>query len=378
MADEKYETLEDLYDNEEENFHTETPIEVDDNGVVKLGEKQNKNPISVPIDDDDEENEDEWTDDDDEHNHNGDEENENDENEELEQNDIITSLLKMRGIENPDEIQYLNDNDEIERVKFSDLPLEDQLNILKGTPDYNDDEIQTINFLRENDISFEDAVKYYQRKAVEEYIASNTEQQYSIDDFSNDELFIADLREKFPEMTQEELTEALELEQSNPSLFEKKMSRLRQEYKSLEDAALEEAKAAEESQRENEYNQFKSSILNAANNIENIGGIDLELQDKEEIASFILARDPNNQTKLSKALADPENVFKVAWFLSKGPEAFDMLHNYYENELKKKSRQVSQPSSQSKNVKPEKKSSLSIKGGDKSGKKYFTLDDLDH
>jgi hypothetical protein len=60
-------------------------------------------------------------------------------------------------------------------------------------------------------------------QAVNDYYQNNNgnypQQQYSVDDYTDDELFLYDMQARMPDMTDEELTEALENAKANESVF---------------------------------------------------------------------------------------------------------------------------------------------------------------
>jgi hypothetical protein len=56
-----------------------------------------------------------------------------------------------------------------------------------------------------------------------------------VDSISDDELFMGDLKLRTPDITDEELLNALDAAKANPELFEKQIQGLRTEYKGLED-----------------------------------------------------------------------------------------------------------------------------------------------
>ena len=74
------------------------------------------------------------------------------------EDDIITTLLKDKGI-NPDAIKFENEAGEIEEKSFNELSREEQLQILnydESNDDYGlaEDEVSLINELRENNLHF--------------------------------------------------------------------------------------------------------------------------------------------------------------------------------------------------------------------------------
>ena len=51
-----------------------------------------------------------------------------------------------------------------------------------------------------------------------------------VSDLSNDELFVLDLINRFPDLSEEEIEIELSKEQNNPDLFNKKVIKLRESY----------------------------------------------------------------------------------------------------------------------------------------------------
>ena len=94
--------------------------------------------------------------------------NDKDEHQEEEDEDVITALLKEQNITDRNKIQYEDENGQIQELPFDSLPLEDQLNILKGTredthndsDDLDEDEIQLINYLRNNNLTAQKYTNY--------------------------------------------------------------------------------------------------------------------------------------------------------------------------------------------------------------------------
>ena len=155
---------------------------------------------------------------------------------EEEDNDIVVTLLKSKGI-NPDAVKFQSDDGSIEEKPFSELSKEEQLQIL-GFDDsednygLEDDEIALINQLRENNLSVKDYNDYIARQAIQYYIdnASNNDQMYTVNDFSDEELYLMDLGSRLG-LSEEEALSELETAKSNPDLFQKKVQSIREEYK---------------------------------------------------------------------------------------------------------------------------------------------------
>jgi hypothetical protein len=251
--------------------------------------------------------------------------------------DVIKLLLRNKGIEDPSAILF-EEEDGTETTKdFYSLTKQEQLELLESSDaDINygleDNEIETVNFLRENDITLQELLDYTKQQAIEEFQNAQAG-PFEIDNYTDEELFVLDLKAKFDDFTNEELEIELTKALENPELFKKKTDRIRSEYKTLEEQNRTAETEAAKTAREEAFTKITNSLVNVANQTEDMFGIDLEDQDKEDIIHSIVDRDINGVTPLVKALDDPTNLFKAAWFVTKGEEAFNLLHNYYRKEI---------------------------------------------
>lgn len=253
------------------------------------------------------------------------------------ENDLVAALLLSKGISNPREIKF-EEEDGTESIKdFYSLTKEEQLDLL-GTNDLDDNygleeaEIDAVNFLRENNATLEEVIEYYQQLAIENYknsLAATTD----VASFTDEELYVNDLKNRYEDLTDEELEVELAKAIETPDLFKKKVDKLRAEYQRIEEENRNAQTTAATASQDEAYTQITNSLIDVANEIDDMFGIDLELQDKEDIISSITDRDLNGVTPLVKALDNPTNLFKAAWFVNKGEEAFNLLHNYYRKEI---------------------------------------------
>jgi len=250
--------------------------------------------------------------------------------------DLVTSLLKSKGISNPKEIKFEEDGTESIKDFFS-LTREEQLELL-GTNDLDDNygleenEIDAINYLRENNATLQEVIEYYQQQAIENY-KNSIENTFDIDTYTDEELYVIDLKTKYEDFSNEELDLELAKALETPDLFKKKVDKLRVEYKRLEEDSRTASTAAATASQEETYTKITNSLIDVANSIDDMYGIDLELTDKEDIITSITDRDLNGVTPLVKSLENPTNLFKAAWFINKGEEAFNILHTYYRKEI---------------------------------------------
>ena len=145
--------------------------------------------------------------------------------------DVFSEFLKSRGLRDGKTLLYQDEEGNEQEVDFSSLDRDEQLNILNelAKPDLSDDEVKTIEYLRNNNATIQDVIEYYSQKAVQDYINQNgpVNKAYSVDDYSDEELYIADLKSKFEGMTEEEIQADLDLAKSNEDLFKKKVETIR-------------------------------------------------------------------------------------------------------------------------------------------------------
>lgn len=267
--------------------------------------------------------------------------------------DLVGSLLKEYGIEDGKTILYQNEDESTEEVDFSTLSKEEQLSVLKEliSPGLTEDEINTINYLRKNNATMQDVAEYYKKKGVEEYISQNgeIEKHYSIDDYTEDELYLADLKERYPDMTDEELQTELETAKSNEDLFKKKVDIIKTQYKAREDKQAEDERLQEEQQ----YESFKNLLQEKLDNFKEVSldykdqesdALLIENSDKEKIFSYILNKDEDGLSQFFKDLNDPNVLIELAWYRLFGKDAISGISQYWKDQLKETRKVEKNPS----------------------------------
>lgn len=264
------------------------------------------------------------------------------------EDDLITSMLKAKGI-NPEAIKFQKEDGEIEEIPFSELSREEQLDLLN----YNDsdegyglepEEISLINELRTNNLSVEDYLEAHRRQAIQDYLEGLEDTpEYQVDGMSDDELFLADLKANVPELTDEEALEQLNLEKQNEALFNKKMSGMRATYQQREQAMAEQQQAELEAQQQEAFEAFEATIIEAIQDNETIdlgeSSLTMSEDDMNEIASFILDSDAAGVRYIAKALQDPQMLVQMSWFALKGQEAIRQITEYYKHQISEVSKE---------------------------------------
>ena len=255
--------------------------------------------------------------------------------------DVLTSYLKSRGIADPTKIKFETDEGEEEEKDWNSLSKEEQLTMLQelSASDYTDYEREVVDYLRRNNTDLQGVINYFSQKAVEDYLAANPDKvkqkEYKIDDYTDDELYISDMKLKYPDFTDEELNERLESAKVNEELFKKEVDALRAYYKEQEEN---DAKEAEE-QAKQEYENLQNSLLTAASRFtevkfdiedaEDPGGFEIEDSDRQRALAYLLAVDKDGQSQFDKDLSDPNALFELAYLRTSARDLLNGTSQYY-------------------------------------------------
>ena len=299
---------------------------------------------------------------------------------------VVTELLKRQGIEDPNQISFEKEDGSIEKLKWDDLSLEEQLNILNQKPENDDlppvndeigEDIQSLaKELKDNNMSVDDFINYIKDQSIQGYQAS-LQPHYEVDNITDDDLFKIDLKNRIPDITPEQLETALEQAKSNDELYNKQVNGIREEYKQFEEEQNAQNEAITVEEQQQQYNEFANAITQTIDSLDNVNGIDIELEDEDkyELAQFILGQDAAGVSNFGKALNDPETFVKVAWFALKGADAIDSITDYFKNQITKVRESSYQKGLEDAGSKKNKPRVVTTKTQEQ--KKYISIDDLD-
>lgn len=261
--------------------------------------------------------------------------------------DTLSIFLKSKGIEDINKINFEDEEGNIEEKSWFDLSQEDQLGILNNTQEENEDdlddaEIDLINAIRQAKMTPQEYINY----AIQQGI-NNAQQQiqqpvYEIDNYSDDELYVADLMSKLPEdITDEEIQQLLDKAKENEDLYKKQVDGLRNQYKALEENQKAQKQAEEQSLRQEQFNQYAEVIGNSINSFTQYGDLEVNMtpQDKDELYEFILGQDGAGVNHFYKALNNPDTLVKAAWMTLYGDDIINSISDYYKKQIQQVSRQ---------------------------------------
>lgn len=254
--------------------------------------------------------------------------------------DYISRLLESRGIDR-NRVQILDEEGNPTEVSFDSLSEQDKFDILNYQDDPvlpEDHEIQMINFLRQNNMTLQDFAEWQRQEAIQEYL-SQQQTVSDTDSYSDEEIVAYDYIKRFGDsMSDEEIDAEIERLKADPEAFAKRVSLLRNAFKAEEEAQakLYQDEAAAK-QAENEK-MFVNTYHQAMAGIDSIQNTELDDSDRDELLRFVLEKDQANRTGLSKAMDNPENVLKMAWYLLHGEERVDAMIDYFQKEISKRSK----------------------------------------
>lgn len=297
--------------------------------------------------------------------------------------DFVASLLRSRGIEDKSRIKFETEDGNIEEADWDQLSNEDKLNIINSSNEsiedgLDDSEKRLLSAIRNSGMTPAEYLQYVEQQGVNRYIQNNQENtyQYTVDQYDDDELFVADFISRMGDVTDEEAQEALERAKSNETLFAKQIQAIRNEYKQIEEENIRQAQIEQEQQQSVMFDQFASSVENEINQFNEIQGYDLNMdqQDMQDLYDFITGTDAAGNNYLAKALSDPRILVETAWFTLYGRQMLDDVTNYFQKEITQVRKQSYEKGL--KDAKLGNKSSVVYKQKNKTSEEYADLDDF--
>lgn len=254
--------------------------------------------------------------------------------------DFISMLLESKGIDRS-KIQIVDEEGNPTEVSFDSLSNQDKFDILNYQDDPvlpADHEIQTLNFLRQNNMTLQDFAEWQRQEAIQEYLAQQA-QTSDIDSYSDEEIVAYDYIKRFGEsMSDEEIDAEIERLKADPEAFAKRVSLLRNAFKAEEEAQAKLYQDEEAAKHAENEKMFVDTYHQAMAGIDSIQNTELDDNDRDELLRFVLEKDQANRTGLSKAMDNPENVLKMAWYLLHGEERVDAMIDYFQKEISKRSK----------------------------------------
>lgn len=187
-------------------------------------------------------------------------------------------------------------------------------------------------------MSLQDFAEWQRQQAIAEYTA-NQSVVSDIDSYSDEEVVAYDFIKRFGDsMSDEEIDSEIERLKADPEAFAKRVELLRNAFKAEEEAQAKLYQDEEAAKYAENEQMFINTYTQTLASIDSIQNTELDNQDRDELLRFVLEKDQANRTGLSKAMDNPENVLKMAWYLLHGEERVDAMIDYFQKEISKRSK----------------------------------------
>ena len=253
--------------------------------------------------------------------------------------EFISQLLRQRGIEDRSSIKFETEEGEIEEKNWDLLTDEERFNILQSSvdtsADLDDEEIMLLNTIRSNNLTPSEYIRSVQNASIQQYVQNNDKPKYSVDEYSDEELYVMDLINRTEDLTEEEALEALERAKQNETLFQKQINATRNEYRKAEQDSIQYTQMQQQEAAKERFNQFANTVKDSIYNFKEFAGYDLNMEDDDmdELYNFITGFDNAGNSWFGKALNDPNTLVKMAWFALNGEKMIQDITDYYNKEI---------------------------------------------
>ena len=253
--------------------------------------------------------------------------------------DLPKDVLSLQGITDLNKIKFEDETGSIIERSWDSLSREEQLNILTNQQEtqpedeygLSDEEIELLNNIRSSGKSIEEYMQELYQPVVEK--------SYKIDELSDEDVYALNLLDKIGQdnITDEEITEAIENAKRNEIVFKKTVEGLRKEYQKLQEDEEAQLLNAQEAQQQADYEKFATSIMNEIQSLNSFAGQDLELskEDTEKLGNFMLNLDNNGMSELGKSLQNPTTLTEIAFWIANKNEIIEELTKQMQDNYKR-------------------------------------------
>lgn len=273
-----------------------------------------------------------------------------------EDNFTAEALNRIAGIQDMNAIPFIDEAGNYYTRSWDDLDRESKFNILTSAntnpeTDLDDSEINLINQIRNSGLDPDTYLHHFVQGGIDNYLNNN--QTHDVDSWTDDEVFAIDMLDRIggENITDEEITEAVNKAKENPDLYQKQVNAIRNQYKQKEQEFEYQKQQKELAQQQEQYQEYENSILNEIDIFNSTSGlgIDLDPQDKDSLASYILEQDQYGQSDFAKDLANPKTRVQSAFWALYGPRIAQEAQQQYLEAYKQgyaKAREEFQPTKQ--------------------------------
>ena len=242
----------------------------------------------------------------------------------------FTSFLKSNSI--PTQLT-VEENGEEKTINFSELSDTEKVEYLRdyfsNESEYSESEKAFIQQLRQNNQTVEEYFQNYRDSIINEF--SPTPEI----PLSDEELFIGDLVERYPNLSEEEIAEMFKSEKANTNLYNKKLAIIKESVAQK----INERQASKQQESFEAYQaklaEHRQTLKQVAENPMDFGLFSLEKEDMDEIVNFTTGTDFKGQSYLEQTLSNPKALLEMMWFHLTGKDALNKIQEEFNTHLNK-------------------------------------------
>lgn len=233
-----------------------------------------------------------------------------------------------------------------ETAKFSDLPAEEQEEVLKSLTEgsipsveekYNLDEreIELLNVLRQEDTTPEEFINNlvdYRLKAV---LAQRDAGSIDFENMPNEAMFVRHLKDNNPDMSADEIADEVTAAQ-RLTTFDSTVDAIKAGYLANQRLASDKSDALASDAFTEDLELQRAHVVQTVEGMDDIAGAPITADMKEYLLHDIMELNDNKDPILmEKIFSAPENMMKANWFLSYGEDYIKNLNDYWKKEVSK-------------------------------------------
>lgn len=229
-------------------------------------------------------------------------------------------------------------------ARFSDLDPGEQANILsslvtESVPsieekfNLDEDEINLLNAVRDSSLNSEEFINSIVDHRLQTVIASRDADNTDYANLSGDAIFVKNLRDLNPEITDEAVAEEL-VKAKELSSFNSTTETMRKLYISEQEVANSTAQAERDAIFNDEIEAQRRDIVGTVEGIDDIAGAAVSPEMKEFLLHDIMElNDDKDPILMEKIFSDPQTMFEANWFVNYGKDYISQLNNYWKKEV---------------------------------------------
>lgn len=230
-------------------------------------------------------------------------------------------------------------------AKFTDLAAEEQETVLSSLVknaslsveekfNLDEDEIGLINSFRESGL--EDIGEFLNNivdSRVSSYLKQENAKNIDFDGIENDDLFILHLKDRHPDISNEQIAEELN-KAKDLFTYKDTVGSIRDSYKLKQTATNEKKTSLEQAEFNNEVEMQREEVVSVVEDINDIAGAKLTDEVKEYLLHDLIELNDNNDPILmEKIFSDPGTMLKANWFLNYGEDYIGSLNDYWKRQV---------------------------------------------